>query len=132
MERDTPPAAAVMMLVAAISLLIFIATKAWAQHPPEHQELHEKFYSTWMIPRPGMPDHRKASCCDKRDCYPAEVTRIGGQWFFLHRETKRWLPIPENRLEHNQPDPRESPDGRSHICAGTTGVLYCATLGAAI
>jgi hypothetical protein len=40
---------------------------AFAQHPAEHQAIHEKFYSTWM-----MPDAPYVSCCHNEDCSPAE------------------------------------------------------------
>ncbi len=102
-------------------------------HPPEHQSLHDKFYATWMIPSPGAADHRKHSCCNKKDCYPTQTKFENGQWFFLHRETNNWIAIPTNKLEHLQNDPRESPDGRSHVCADETGLrVFCATLGGAI
>jgi hypothetical protein len=74
------------------------------QHPAEDAELHHKFYSTWM-----MPSERKQSCCNQRDCYPTEVKNFGGTWFAKRREDGAWIPIPENKLEQNQADPRESP-----------------------
>ena len=94
------------------------------EHPPEHMELHERFYSTWMIP-PG----RTTSCCNRRDCYPATVKRVGGIWFVQIRETGQWVVIPVSRIEQNQADPRESPDYRPHVCASATGMVHCFTFG---
>jgi hypothetical protein len=37
-------------------------------HPPADAAIHEKFYSTWM-----MPDDPKRSCCNRQDCYPTEA-----------------------------------------------------------
>lgn len=112
---------------------MLIATSVDAQHPPEHQKLHEEFYNNWLRPDIGRVNgERTQSCCSLHDCYPAEVKNVGGTWFFLHRESRRWLAIPERILEQNQTDPRESPDGHAHVCASATGNVFCAVLGVEI
>jgi hypothetical protein len=54
-----------------------LVTSAFAQghrqHPSEDMPLHEKFYSTWL-----MPDNPSRSCCNKADCYPTEAKIVGG------------------------------------------------------
>lgn len=117
-----------------LGLILFCAPfAAFAEehhHPPQDVEIHEKFYSTW-----NRPDYRTdsgerfTSCCNKHDCFPAEIKVSKGKFSFRKEGTLGgYTPIPDALMEHNQPDPRESPDGRSHVCANGTYV-YCATLG---
>jgi len=98
-----------------------------SSHPPQDQELHEKFYQHWFRPVP-----RTVSCCSMQDCYPTEAKLVGGTWFALRREDRQWIPVPESVLEHNQADPEESPDGRSHVCMqppGNSNMVFCFVLG---
>jgi hypothetical protein len=95
-------------------------------HPPQDALLHEKFYSTWM-----MPDRPSASCCNNRDCYPTEVRFRGGFWEAKRREDGVYVRIPWEKVEQN----RDNPDGRSHVCMPPPAsyrdeVVYCFTLGA--
>jgi hypothetical protein len=91
-----------------------LGSAAWAQqghhhHPPEHVELHEKFYQFWM-----RPDNRNISCCSKIDCYPtaARMTEFG-TWQAKRREDGKWLNVPPQTVEQE----RDNPDGRPHLCA---------------
>lgn len=120
-------------LAAAIALLGAHQTRGQDHmHPPQDAQLHEQFYKTWNKPNVrNDKDERTQSCCNLVDCYPTTIKKINGDWLYLHRETQTWKTIPPYILEHNQSDPRESPDGGSHVCATATGVLYCATLGSA-
>src|SRR6266852_2381565 len=100
-------------LIGNILMCIFIsyanANEYAHQHPPQDQAIHEKFYSTWM-----MPDNRTVSCCNKRDCSPAETYWLNGHWM-AHKVDdldKRFVPIPEAKVEME----RDNPDGRSHLC----------------
>lgn len=78
-------------------------------HPPQDEAIHEKFYSNWM-----MPDEPAKSCCNRADCYPAEVKYDGGgRLWGKRREDGLWLLIPPKKIETN----RGSPDGRNHMCA---------------
>jgi hypothetical protein len=106
-------------------------------YPASGQQLHQHthdgevghFYQTWM--RPG---HRQHSCCNEKDCYSTSFKLIGGTWFAQRREDGEWMPIPVGILEDNQPDPRDSPDGRGHVCMqppGKGNVVFCAVLGSA-
>ena len=91
-------------------------------HPPQDQDIHERFYSTWM-----MPDHPDQSCCQSKDCSPAETYWSNGHWMARKVEDKgNFTPIPDEKVEHG----RDTPDGRSHLCgsrawpSGDFGV-YC-------
>ena len=94
------------------SSLILAASSAIAQqhhHPPKDQAIHERFYSTWM-----MPDNRTVPCCNNEDCSPAETRVEDGNW--VARKVGGdgyWTVIPPAKVEHD----RESPDGRSHLCS---------------
>lgn len=117
-------------------LLLLLISPAAAQHhghPPQDAQLHDEFYNTWLRPNHGYP--RAASCCNKHDCYPTRIERRGASWYAQRREDHAWIRIPQGLLEHEQNDPRESPDGQSHACMPppTVGdVVYCAVLGSAI
>jgi hypothetical protein len=94
------------------SSLILAASTAIAQqhhHPPHDQAIHERFYSTWM-----MPDNRIMPCCDNQDCSPAESRVEDGNW--VARKVGGdgdWIAVPPEKIEHD----RQSPDGRSHLCS---------------
>jgi hypothetical protein len=87
-----------------------IGSQASAQehhHPPQDAALHEKFYSTWM-----MPDAPRTSCCHNEDCAPAASRFVNGRWEARREQDENWTLIPESKIEMN----RDSPDGRSHLC----------------
>lgn len=118
--------------------LICLARQAYGEehhHPAADAPIHEQFYSKWMIPTP-----RTQSCCDLKDCYPTALRqRADGQWEARRRPSdmrdglKEWVPFAAAKLEQNQTDPQESPDGRSHACISQhSDIVYCATLGAGI
>lgn len=116
-------------------LWLFMYAATAQNHKHGHEDGLPDFYAKWLIPNPH--GYRSSSCCNERDCYPAPIrlNRELGRYEFLRREDKRWFPIPPSILEQNQPDPRESPDGASHVCAQPPGIndrVYCAVLGSAI
>jgi hypothetical protein len=78
------------------------------KHPPEHVQLHDRFYRTWM--RPDMPH---VSCCSDKDCYPTKARFVNGHWQALRREDGVWLDVPDEKVERN----RDNPDGQAHLCA---------------
>jgi len=116
-----------------ILIVLVLATASLAQehqHPPQHQALHDAFYSTWY--RPNNPH---MSRYNKKDCYPTSIKLVDGKYYARRREDGHWVYINPDRLEQNQTDMKESPDGQSHACMGPPGVsntVYCATLGAGI
>jgi hypothetical protein len=116
--------------VLAFALTAFATRAGEHFHPPEDAALHHKFYVMWNMPNNGQP--REKSCCNKEDCYPTQIKNVGGTYFALRREDQMWVPIPHAKIEHNQSDPRESPDGRNHVCMAPPqdGIkVYCAVLG---
>ena len=125
----------VRLHVYAVTFAGTIALHAFAKHAvaQDHHhpagletQLHEKFYSTWF-----MPDQPKQSCCNKADCYPTEVRVSGDMIYARRREDGKWMRIPAQKIERN----RDSPDGRSHLCAPPPTTLsspdsvYCFALG---
>lgn len=64
-------------------------------------------YSTWKIPGTAR------SCCDDRDCYATESKNVGGTWYALRREDKRWLAVPPEAILTDG----ATPDGNAHLCA---------------
>ena len=112
--------------LAALIALIFYPALVRAddhKHPPQDEEIHEKFYRTWM-----MPDQPTASCCNKHDCYPTEARKIGDRWEAKRREDGRWLVVPPEKIEQN----RSNPDGRNHMCAPPPAYgdrVYCFSIG---
>lgn len=120
------------MLLAVLAALVFLLVPATAQeHPAQDMQLHNKFYSSWFIPNAGAP--RVYSCCNQQDCAPAETKRENGHWYGKRRTDANWIQIPDALIESNQGDPRESPDGQSHLCVNAgNGRVLCAVLGGGI
>lgn len=108
-------------------------------HAPSEMDLHDKFYANWLRPTMRLPSgERNYSCCGKGDCYPTQFkTGKNGHTYFMRKtigpdgerhETGEWVMVPDSLIEANQPDPRESPDGQSHVCESGMNV-FCAVLG---
>ncbi len=85
-----------------------------------------KFYDTWTV-----PPRRIVSCCSRKDCYAAQVRRGAGGLEYLHKWSGTWAALPSSVIEHNQVDPRESPNGENHVCASEhyPENVFCAVLG---
>ena len=91
-------------------ILILAVGPAIAQeghHPPRDQAIHERFYSTWM-----MPQNRNVSCCNNHDCSPAEAKLENGDWIARKVGEDDWAYVPPAKIDYD----RDSPDGRSHLC----------------
>lgn len=125
-----------MLRALVATVLLCLIVPAWGQshhHPPQDAQLHEQFYSTWLMPNGGQK--RTSSCCNLQDCYPTQMRNVGGTWFAKRREDGQWIAVPSGKLEQNQSDPRESPDGQAHVCMPPPGYgygVYCAVLGSGI
>lgn len=101
----------------ALPLLPLAVPRLMAQehhHPPQDAGIHNLFYRDWM-----RPDNPQISCCSDRDCAPAEARMQNGQWVARKRGETVWYRIPPEKVEIN----RDSPDGRSHLCAIDTTVF---------
>jgi hypothetical protein len=109
--------------------LAVIGIVCWAV--PVHSQEHNhsgavgRFYETWM-----KPENRLQSCCNKQDCAPVRnVRRINGQWVMERESDGEWVIVPDSKIENYAKDnPRDSPDGRSHLCSSAT-LVFCAVLG---
>lgn len=81
-----------------------------------------QFYSQWNRPKgPFNIEHRKPSCCNRADCFPVGETKISQGRYSVRPEIKPgvlgdWFEVDPGIIESQQEDPRESPDGRSHVC----------------
>ena len=120
-------------MLKVMGLILALSFSAAAQEMHHHDGMTpevDKFYSYWLQPNHG--NARYMGCCNRVDCYSTEAKMIGGHWWYLHRETLRWMPVPDERVEHLQGDPRESPDGMNHVCANTTGWVFCFVAGSLI
>ncbi len=106
-------------------LLLLLLTSAYAHDMPTNAEEARTyaFYKSWKRP----PD-RMMSCCGGEDCHAVDVKQENGHWAFFDKLQGLWRRIPDDRLEHNFADARESVDGRNHVCYNTMYVL-CAVLG---
>ena len=100
--------------------------------PHSHESEVGKFYETWQRPDARLADgKRHISCCNKMDCEAPEIISRGGKLFARNHKRRPGLDteLPEQLMEHNQEkDGRESPDGKTHVCANHTGVI-CVVLG---
>ncbi len=115
------------LLVAAL----LIVPAAALEH--DHAQLGDagRFYQNWKQPSSRSVDgSRLVSCCSNYDCERTDIVRRDGRWYARNHKMRPGedVLIPDALLEHNQSDPRESPDGQNHVCMNRTGVL-CATLG---
>lgn len=117
------------MVVAIILMAMCLTKTALAQahhHPPQHAELHHKFYHSWQ-----RPDNRNVSCCNLQDCAPAEAKMIAGKWWAKREADGKWVLVPDDRVENE----RTSPDGRSHLCVQPPHIgdgVFCFVAGAGI
>ena len=116
----------------AVGLVLILTGSAFAQHVHPDETITDqrvgKFYETWM--KPGA---RNVSCCSSKDCYAAPIRKstTGGGLEYFHKWSQKWAHLPASVLEHNQPDPHDSPNNENHVCAAewNAAVVYCAVLG---
>lgn len=121
------------LLVSSAAFAQHAHSPGHSQHPPEHAQLHNQFYAQWQ--RPG----NKGSCCNDRDCYPTKAKFEDGKWWAQRREDGKWLPVPREVYDPDNPQMVQSPDGQPHLCAPPPNVagypidfIFCFTTGMAI
>lgn len=125
-------AAIVAFFVALIWIIGLFVGSAQAQHHHPDETITDpkvaKFYETWT-----RPPNRQISCCNKKDCYAAQVRKGPNGLEYLHKWSGSWAKLPSHLIEHNQADPRESPNTENHVCANEMfpDIVYCAVLGTA-
>lgn len=119
-----------LLVVGAVCLGI---SAAIAQHVHPDETITDpkvaKFYETWT-----RPPQRSVSCCNMKDCYAAQIRRGPNGLEYLHKWSGSWAKLPSHLIEHNQADPRESPNTENHVCASELypDIVYCAVLSAGI
>lgn len=91
----------------AFFFLSILPAFAQHQHPPQDQAIHERFYKDWM-----MPDAPFVSCCNEKDCKPAQSKFENDGWLARWKDEDPWFPVPASKVDET----RDSPDGRSHMC----------------
>jgi hypothetical protein len=125
-------------MVVGLVVLLHMARPARA-HEHEAGESAERarvieFYRSWLRPKGNFSvEHRVNSCCfgsgSQQDCFPVEATRKNakGELEVMPDVSEaateaqanygaKWYTLDTGVEEDKQPDPRESPDGRSHVC----------------
>ncbi len=107
-----------------------------------------EFYKTWKRPKGEFAiNHRQSSCCygdgASQDCFPVLAMRKDKDGFWevmpdvtgAHTQAQaeyggKWYSLRYHIGEDEQPDPRSSPDGRSHVCvSGQAAVCYVPATG---
>jgi len=130
---------ATFLLVAFVLMTHFaMAHDATMASSPEEAQVFQ-FYSAWMRPKGVFSiQHRKNSCCNRSDCFPVAETKVDGQGRYVVRPEiagapglGQWYTVNPSIIESQQGDPRESPDGRSHVCI-IGGVVACFVEGSGI
>jgi hypothetical protein len=126
-------------------VLLFLGWSAFAQTGHTHEGEVGKFYQSWRQPlnRDGY-GNRTVPCCGGQDCRPILEMRknengqiaypsnrvFPSQWKILikvpYDNVPMWVAVPDAVWEDNQPDPRDSPDGRGHACLTYSGYITCA------
>jgi hypothetical protein len=127
MIRTRQTCGIVLAFLIAFICIVF-SFKAWGHDAEMAKDPDEArvfaFYDGWK-----RPPARFYSCCSKTDCHVVDLKRDEhGKLMFFDTSQQLWRVIPEEIIESNLADPRESPDGRNHVCYNSMYV-FCAVLG---
>ena len=129
------------IIAVLVGLIWGLAGKyGWAhEHMPgetKEQARVIEWLKTWKRPKgPYNIVHRQSSCCFisgmQQDCFAVKETRRFGSVIEVFPDVEgnfgyaQWYTVPPSVSEFEQPDPRESPDGRSYVCiAGNNVICY--------
>lgn len=87
-------------------------------HGDGHAENHD-WYKELRQPDTGYSCCNGSTATGEGDCRPTRAYRSDdGMWYALL--DGRWVPVPPRVVLQQL-----APDGRSHICAGKSGMIYC-------
>lgn len=123
--------------------LVVTPTYAHEHQPGETSEQARvvEFYKTWHRPKGEFSiTHRSPMCCygdgRQQDCFPVLARRInekgeeeltpdvtGAATEAQAEYGGKWYPNVFHVTEDEQIDPRDSPDGRSHMCVSGQAVI---------
>ena len=126
---------ALLMLGTCGFMQVHAHDMATAENASEAQVF--QFYSAWLRPKGIFNiEHRKNSCCNRSDCFPVVETKMDAQGRYvvrpeIHGFPGQWFTVNPSIIESRQGDPRDSPDGRSHVCI-IGGVVACFVEGGGI
>ncbi len=135
----------IALLTVAFTTLTCVGLEAHEHKPGESTEAARvvEFYSSWKRPKGDFSiNHRMPTCCygsgSQQDCFPVLATRInekgvrevmpdvsGAATEAQVKYGDKWYPLNHSIEEDKQPDPRESPDGQSHVCVAPSGDAIC-------
>lgn len=106
------------LILGTVGLVVLVALASWAWGHEGLSPEVDRFYSTWFSPRPyGAPENRRtASCCNHTDCKAVRVRFHEGKEQVWWEPWQKWVDVPADVIEQDQPDPRDSPDGQNHAC----------------
>jgi hypothetical protein len=123
-------------------LLTFISFAHAHEHKPgetSEQARVVEFLRKWQRPKGNFGIvHRQGSCCystgEHQDCFPVKQVRVRNGVTEILPDTddasttaqanySRWFPLTTGVEEDKQPDPRESPDGRSYVCIAGAQII---------
>jgi hypothetical protein len=133
MSRINWPLVGACVVMVALLAFLYSVKFAVAQHVHPDETITDervaKFYDTWK-----RPPERLVSCCNREDCYDAQIRRGPNGLEYLHKWSGTWAALPESVIESNQPDPHDSPNTTNHVCANKHDprYVYCAVLGAGL
>jgi len=150
MMNEVREAGCLFIAIAALVIVAMIYALVATAHAHEHaagesteQARIVDFYKTWKRPKGEFAvTHRAGYCCygdgARQDCFPVLQERVNARGIRevmpdvtgAHPQAQieygnKWYPLVYGIEENKQPDPRESPDGRSHVCvSGEAAICY--------
>ena len=121
-----------LIMATAVALGVVWCARGVFGQEHTHEGAVGKFYETWRAPAQRHLAHREVGCCNNLDCRPVlELRKRRGDGLtevlvqMAPAFPPAWYPVPAGIWEDNQEDPRESPDGRAHVCI-RSGQVVCA------
>jgi hypothetical protein len=120
------------MRVTALLLALLLPSAALAQsgnHNDGHSELHEYYRKLYI---PDIPNAMPGSCCNERviledgtvvgDCRLVRAwLDDSGVWHAMADGEE--VLIPDSKVIRD--DQPMAPDGNSHLCMSSSGIIYC-------
>jgi hypothetical protein len=122
----------ILMFVAWMAILSAWPTAFGQEIGHTHAGAVGHFYQTWLSPEDRKSTgERLKGCCNNVDCASIIATRRANRRDGILWEVQSglepgvWYLVPNWIWEDGQGDPRESPDGRGHVCI-MGGRVICA------
>jgi hypothetical protein len=125
----------------AIACALIMGAHAALAYPEDHKHSEDaqvqNFLGKWTRPKGQFSiTHRVSSCCwssgANQDCSPVAQTRVVNGVIEVRPDLtdysgtvdyNAWYKVDTGVNEVDQPDPRESPDGRSYVCVAANEVV---------